>query len=50
MLKEKEDLNRTLKMLENLNHDHRIAIYASIDAYHREEMMQELTDKEKEAV
>ena len=50
MLREKEDLTRTLKMLESLNHDHRIAISTSIDAYRREEMMQELADKEKEAV
>lgn len=40
MLKEKEDLRRTLRMLESLNRDHRIAIAASIDAYRREEMMQ----------
>ena len=41
MLREKEDLSRTLRMFENLNRDHRIAIAASIDAYRREEIMQE---------
>ena len=40
MSKEKEDLIRMLNMLESLNHDHRIAISASIDAYRREELMQ----------
>lgn len=50
MLREKEDLTRTLKMLESLNHDHRIAISTSIDAYRREEMMQELADRERSGV
>ncbi len=47
MLKEKEDLRRTLRMFESLNRDHRIAVAASIDAYRREEMMQE-SEKVKE--
>ena len=41
MLKEKEDLRRTLRMFESLSRDHRIAVAASIDAYRREEMLQE---------
>ena len=44
---EKDDLNRTMRMFESLNRDHRIAISASIDAYRREEMMQESIDIDK---
>lgn len=40
ILSEKEDLNKTMRMFESLNRDHRIAISASIDAYRREEMLQ----------
>lgn len=47
MLKEKDDLKRTLRMFESLNRDHRIAVAASIDAYRREEMLQE-ADQVKE--
>ena len=47
MSKEKEDLIMMLNVLESLNHDHRIAISASIDAYRREEMLQE-ADQVKE--
>ncbi len=44
---EKENLLRTMRMFEILNRDHRIAISASIDAYRREELMQE-ADRSKE--
>ncbi len=46
-LSEREDLVRTIKMFESLNREHRIAVSASIDAYRREEIMQE-ADHEKE--
>ncbi len=39
LLSEKEDLDRTMRMFESLNREHRIAISAGIDAYRREEMM-----------
>lgn len=48
MLQEKEDLFQTLKMFESLNRDHKIAISASIDAYRREELMQETGEAKKE--
>ncbi len=48
MLVEKEDLFRTMKMLEKLNRDHRLVISASIDAYRRDELMQEAESGVKE--
>lgn len=39
LLSEKEDLQRTMRMFESLNRDHRIAVSASIDAYRREELL-----------
>ncbi len=48
ILSEKEDLNKAMRMFESLNRDHRIAISASIDAYRREEMLQEAFNDTKE--
>lgn len=47
LLSDKEDLDRTMRMFESLNREHRIAVSASIDAYRREEIMQE-ADRTKE--
>ncbi|MBD5549514.1 MAG: hypothetical protein HDQ97_19400 [Lachnospiraceae bacterium] len=48
ILSEKEDLNKAMRMFESLNREHRIAISASIDAYRREEMLQETFNNTKE--
>lgn len=44
---EKKDLEKAMRMLESLNRDHRISIAAAIDAYRREELLEESGRKEE---